>query len=107
MASKKITNLPKNGNYEAWLTEAAWYAMDLLEEDDELTLDYAVKKVIAEAEWIRTEAGVTLILTKSVSVERESKIPEGKLGEYKAAAVARVDLRHELVECGIDPEVFA
>jgi len=105
MASKKITNLPKD--YTAWLTEAAWYAMDILEEDEDATFEQAVKQVIREAEWVRSDKGVALILTRSPSVVAGSVIPEGKQGEYRAAAMARVDLRHELVECGIDPEVFA
>ena len=97
----KISRLPKD--YEMFLIDASIYAMDLLEEDEYLTLDEAIAETVGITDtWIGTPKGIALATATTASA-----VPDGEQGKSLALAAVLADLRHELVEeCGLDASLF-
>jgi|LauGreDrversion2_6_1035139.scaffolds.fasta_scaffold08305_3 hypothetical protein len=108
----KISRLPKD--YEMFLIDASIYAMDLLEEDEYLTLDEAIAETVGLTDtWIGTPKGIALVtkhttrLALAATATTASAVPEGEQGKSLALAAVLADLRHELVEeCGLDASLF-
>jgi len=107
----RIARFPKD--YGLFLVNASIYAMDLLEDDDYMTLNEAIDETIVASTWAVTDKGIALILKHSprraegVIVASASTIPEAEQLKAGALAALHADLRHELVEeCGIDASLF-
>ena len=108
----KISRLPKDN--EMYLIDASNYAMDLLEEDEYLTLDEAIAETVGITDtWIGTPKGIALVtkhttrLALAATATTASAVPDGEQGKSLALAAVLADLRHELVEeCGLDASLF-
>lgn len=102
----KATRIP--ADYEDFIAKASWKAMDLLEDD--YTFGEAISKVVREAKWASTPDGARFIVSNSptlASTDTASAIPDGAQLVDIAIETLMIDLRADLVDLGIEPELFA
>jgi hypothetical protein len=103
----KATRIP--ADYEDFIAKASWKAMDLLEDD--YTFDDAVAKVVAGTKWATTPKGAEFVIANSSSlagaVETASKIPDADQILAIALSALHKDIRADLVDLGIEPDLFA
>ena len=111
--ARNTTNTAKSAripaDYEDFIAKASWKAMDLLEDD--YTFDDAVAKVVAGTKWETTPEGASFVIENSPSlagaVETASKIPDANQLLATALSALHKDIRADLIDLGIEPELFA
>lgn len=103
----KATRIP--ADYEDFIAKASWKAMDLLEDD--YTFDAAVEKVVGGTKWVTTPKGADFVIANSPSlagaIETASKIPDADQFLAIALSALHKDIRSDLIDLGIEPDLFA
>ena len=100
------TRIP--ADYEDFIAKASWKAMDLLEDD--YTFNDAIVKVVKGTKWATTPEGVRFIVANSPTAAKAataSAIPESAQTMDLAVETLMIDIRNDLIDLGIEPELFA
>ena len=102
----KATRIP--ADYEDFIAKASWKAMDLLEDDH--TFGAAISKVVSGTKWLATPEGARFVVSNSptyAKVGTASAVPEGAQLVDLAIETLMIDIRADLIDLGIEPDLFA